>query len=360
MQWFKKATLVGLVGLIAWGVLTRSQAEPIVGPEASAQLVAVAEVKRANLSRTLSFSAEMRAWQEVDVHAKVSGYLKAIDVDIGDQIKQGQVLATLDVPEQKQDRAKAEADYNVAKLDYDRIKAVIKKQPGLLAEEEVDKARGTYEQAKATYERTRILADYASIEAPFNGVITKRFADPGALVQAGTASDTQTLPLVHVAEIDKLRIDFPVPESVVMQVKVGMPVMVTVQANGETMSSQIARLSDKVDSATRTMKAEIDINNKDLRLKPGMYASVSLVLETAQNALAAPVQAVVTGDKPNVWVVNAQNIVEEHPVTLGIQMPDKIEITNGVAEGDRLIYGNRNNVNAGMTVVPQLISAKGD
>lgn len=355
MQRVKAIVILSVLGIISHGVLAQSQTTP----SSTTRTVAVVKVERTNLSRAMSFTAEMRAWQEVDVHAKVAGYLKAINVDIGDQVKQSQTIATLDVPEQNQDRAKAEADYNVAKLDYDRIQAVTRKQPGLLAEEEVDKARGAYEEAKAVFERTKILADYATIQSPFDGVITKRFADPGALVQAGTASDTQAMPLVHVAEMDKLRLDFPVPESIVAQVKVGMPVTVTIQATNETIASQVARMSGRVDAATRTMKVEVDLDNNDLHLKPGMYAGVALTLATQSNALAVPVQAVAMGDKPNVWLVNAQNIVEERSVTLGLQTPDKIEITQGVAEGDRLIYGNRNIVSPGTNVVPQLITING-
>ena len=342
-------------------IMTDSHASKSTEPSnlATGKAVAVAKVERTNLSRTIQLTAEIRPWQEIDIHAKVAGYLKTITVDIGDKVRSGQVIATLDLPEQRQDQAKAEADYKVAKLDFDRIEAVIQKQPGLLAQEEVDKARGTYEQAQATYERMKILADYAVIKAPFSGVITKRSADPGALVQAGTASNTQAMPLVHLAEMDKLRLDFPVPESNVSLIKVGMPVDVSIQATGEVVHGSVARMSDKVDPATRTMDVEVDIDNSDLRLKPGMYATAVISLDTKQDTLAAPVQAVVTGDKPNVWVVNTQNVVEEHPVTLGIQTPDKIEITSGVSEGDLLVYGNRNDVSLGMTVEPKLVGSTG-
>jgi len=353
----KKLIGIGLVfttglALAAWGMMGGSDAVEGRVPDPP-KTVAVVNVERADLARTVQLTAELRAWQEIDVHAKVAGYLKTIAVDIGDQVKKGQIIATLDVPEEKQDQAKAEADYNVARLNFDRIEAVIKKQPGLLAQEEVDKARAAYEDAKATYERTKILSDYATIAAPFAGVITKRSADPGALVQAGTASNTQAMPLVHLAEMDRLRLDFSVPESIVSQIKVGMPVDVTVQNTGETVPASIARMSDRIDSATRTMDVEVDIANDDLHLKPGMYANATVTLEAKRNALAAPVQAVSMGANPKVWVVDAQNKVEERPVTLGIQTPDKIEITSGVTEGDRLIYGNHDAIGNGMSVTPK-------
>jgi RND family efflux transporter MFP subunit len=318
--------------------------------------VAVVDVQRHDLTQTASFAAEMRPWQQIDIHAKVSGYLKAIAVDIGDQVRKDETIATLDVPEEEQDQAKAAADYNMARLDYGRIEAVIQKQPGLLAQEEVDKARGAYEEAKAAYERTKILAHYATITAPFDGVITRRFADPGALVQAGTSSDTQSLPLVHLAEIDKLRLDFPAPESLVAQMKTGMPVDVEIQATHEIIHSTIARMSDRVDPETRTMDVEIDLDNARQHLKPGMYATATVALASKPGVLAVPIQAVVRGGKPNVWLVNAQHVIEERPVTLGLETPDRVEITQGVAEGDMIIYGNRDSISTGMKVEPRLVS----
>ena len=323
----------------------------------SEKIVAVVKPTRSDLTRTLQLTAEMRPWQEVDIHAKVAGYLKNIKVDIGDRVKAGEIIATLEIPEEQQDQAKAKADYQVAKLDYDRTNSVLKAHPGLLAQQDLDKVQGTYEEAKAAYERTNILANYGVITAPFNGVITKRFADPGALVQAGTASNTQAMPLVHLADENKLRLDFPVPESDVTEIAVGMPVTVRMDAVNESIHSAIARMSDKVDTATRTMDAEVDLDNHDGHLKPGMYATAVIDLETKANALALPVQAIAGGDKPTVWVVNAQNILEERPVTIGIQMPDKIEITSGILDGDQVVYGNRNSLSLGAKVKPKLMEA---
>ncbi len=317
--------------------------------------VAVVKAEQASLSRKVSLTGEIRAWQEIDIHAKVSGYLKNISVDIGDQVKAGQVIANLDLPEEQQDQVKANADYQVAKLDYDRIQAVMKKRPGLLAEEDVDKAKAVYEEAKATYERMKILSDYAVIQAPFDGVITKRSADLGALIQAGTTSSGQSMPIVHLAELDKLRFDFPVPESMVSVIKVGMPLDICIQADGQVIHGQVARMSDKVDSATRTMEVEADLDNSDLRLKPGVYATANIALNPRVGVLAVPVEAVATGAKPTVWVVNADNTIIEHPVTLGLQTPDKIEITSGVSVGDILVYGNRGDLSIGMKVTPKFI-----
>jgi RND family efflux transporter MFP subunit len=322
--------------------------------EAALKTVAVARVTREDLARSVSLTAELKPYQDINVHAKVAGFVKEMKVDIGDEVKAGQVIATLDIAEQQADMAKADATYNEAKLDYNRIQGVIHKRPGLLAQDEVDKAKATYEVAKAEREHVQALNDYATITAPFNGIITKRFADKGALIQAGTASNTQAMPLVHLSDNTRLRLEFPVPESIVPLIKVGTPVDVTVQATNDTLHSKVVRISGMIDSATRTMEVEVDLDNPDLRLTPGMYASVHIDLNTQAGSLAVPVQAIAGQDKPTLWVVNAQNKVEERLVTLGIQTPDKVEILSGVSEGEMVIFGSRT-VSLGAPVNPKLV-----
>ncbi len=322
-------------------------------PKADGKPVAVAVVIRENLARDITLSAELRAFQETDLHAKIAGYLKKITVDIGDQVKAGQVIATLDIDEFKDDLARANAAYHDAKLDYNRVSAVIKKRPGLLAQEEVDKAYAAYEMAKANQEKAKTLFEYATITVPFDGVVTKRYVDPGAMIQSGGA-----MPIVHIADNTKLRLVFPVPESVVPQVKIGTPVEVTVQSTGQTLKSTVTRIAGKVDSATRTMETEVDLDNRDRRITPGMYASVKVDLEQKNATLTLPVQAVTTGDKPNVWLVNGKHEIEERPVTLGLQTADRVEILNGLNEGDQVIFGSRGSLSAGMKVEPKTIADK--
>jgi len=341
---------------VALFLLTR-RPEVVAEAPPPPKTVAVVKAGRADLVRTVSITAEMRPWEEIDVHAKVTGYLKSIDVDIGDRVRQGQVFARLDVPELDQDQNKAAADYRVAKLDYDRVQAVQKRQPGLLAQVDVDKAEAVYGVAKATLERMKILSDYATISAPFDGVVTWRFVDPGALIQSGTAPGSRAIPIVHLADILVLRLDFPAPESIVPLMRVGMPVEVVVSATHETIHATVARLTDKVDQETRTMTVEIDLDNRDLRLKPGMYATATIALEKKARALAAPLQAVLFGDKPTVWLVHPDGAVEQRAVTLGIQTPDFVEITSGCVEGDLLVGGSRGEIAAGMKVTPKLIDA---
>lgn len=344
-------SIIIIAGLVFWisgqhGIILKD----------TAKFVAVAKVTRGDLARSVTISGEMNPYQEIDLHAKVAGYLKFLTVDIGDQVKAGEIIAKIDTDELKADFDNATAAFNDAKLNYDRLNEVIQKQPGLLAQQDVDNAQAAYEIAKANMERARTFMDYATITVPFDGVVTKRYADPGAMIQASGGNDKQTMPVVHIVENDKLRLDFPVPEPDVPFIKVGMPMEVTITATGQKIMGTVARTTNMVDSETRTMETEVDIDNHDLRLTPGMYAYVNLSLENKKGVLTLPIQAVSFSGNPNVWKINDKNEIEEQPVTLGLQTADKVEILNGLKEGDQVVFGSREMVNIGMKVKPKLVA----
>ncbi len=344
-------SLLTVVGIVLW----LSGLRPAKSID-NVKLVATAKVTRGDLARFVTISGELKPYQEIDLHAKVAGYLKYLTVDIGDQVKAGEVIAKIDTDELKADYENATAAYQDAKLNYDRLNEVIQKQPGLLAQQDVDNAQAAYAIAKANMDRARTFMDYSTITVPFDGVVTKRYADPGAMIQASGSNDRQTMPVVHIAENDKLRLDFPVPEPDVPFIKIGMPMEVTISATGQKIMGKVARTTDMVDPDTRTMETEVDVDNHDLRLTPGMYAYVNLGLENKSNVTTLPVQAVSLNGNPNVWKINDKNEIEEQPVTVGLQTADKIEILSGLKEGDQVVYGSREMVNIGMKVIPKLIT----
>jgi RND family efflux transporter MFP subunit len=346
--------IAGLIGLyMIWAYIERS---PFPLQE-KAPIVSVVKVVRSNLAEEIALSAELVPYQKAILYAKVSGYLKTINVDIGDQVKTNEILAQLEVPELKDDLANRKAQHDIAKLVYDRIKAVPVDHPGLIAQEDIDKAKADLEMAQASYEHAKTLISFATIIAPYDGIITKRFVDEGALIQVGTSSSTQAQPVVEVAENTKLRLVFPVPEANVTAVKVGNQAQITIQSTGEKLTGKIARMADQVDFNTRTMRTEIDIDNTSLTMKPGMYAAVKLFLHETNNSLAVPTQAVdLLSNSPNVWVVNEKGKVEKRPVTIGVKTPDQIGIMSGVKEGEIVVFGNRDLIKEGMMVIPKLIS----
>ncbi len=346
--------------------------------------VAVSKVTREDLTQTLTCQAELRPWQEVDLHAKVAGYLENISVDIGDTVTTGQLLATLEVPElqddlkrataalarSRQEVARAEAAAHEARVMHERLLAVDKAQPHLVAQQELDSAaekhdasasavaaaQAEVEVSLAEIAKLRTVSNYCRITAPFSGVITKRYADPGALIQAGTASSTQTLPLVRLSQNDRLRLDIPVSVSFVSRIQVGDPVEVRLNGFETVLTAKIARTTCKVDSATRTMEIEADIPNPDLKLIPGMYASATLRLDHRDRALTVPVEAVSRQKSTTVLVVNSSHKVEERPVKLGLETPQKFEVISGLKENELVLVGSRAHIQPGQEVRPEAVS----
>jgi RND family efflux transporter MFP subunit len=360
--------------------------------------VAVAAVTRQDLTRELELAAEFRPYQEIDLHAKVSGYLKSVHVDVGDRVRQGQLLAVLEVPEMAQDLAhassnakratleverakgdlrRAESALNIRKLSYERLQGVLKQRPNLIAQQEIDDAEARFTDAQAQLmaaqaglaaseeqvtaaqankERIETMLTYLRITAPFAGVITQRRGDPGALVQAGTASHTQAMPVVRLSQIDRLRLVLPVPESIVPRVRLGAPVEIRVDTLNRIFQGRIARFSGRLETATRTMETEVDIPNPGRTLMPGMYGYASLRLDRRDDTLAVPVQAISRqGERATAMVVNSGNTLEERPVEIGLETPELLEVVSGLAENDRVVLGNRSRLKAGMAVEAKLV-----
>ncbi len=358
--------------------------------------VAVVKVTRQDLSRDLELSAEFRPYQEIDLYAKLSGYLKSIYVDVGDQVRQGQRIAELEVPEMTQDVARAtsslkryeleverargevkraENTYRIRQLSYTRLASVVKARPNLVAQQEIDDADARLQDAQAQVmtakaslaaaeeqvgvatankERIQTMIGYLKITAPFSGIITQRLSDPGAMIQAGTASHSQALPVVRLSQIDHLRLVLPVPESIAARVRAGTPVEVRVDSLNRIFQGRVSRFSSKLDSSTRTMETEVDLPNFDHALMPGMYGNARLRLDRRIDVLAVPVQAISSlGESPAVLVVNGHNKIEERRIALGLQTPSLYEVVAGLREGERAVIGGRGRLRAGMVVDPK-------
>jgi RND family efflux transporter MFP subunit len=359
----------------------------------------VAAVTRGPITHTLSLAGQFQPYQVIDVHAKVSGYIRHIYVDIGDKVRQGQALAVLEVPEldaqlkgtvselarskdeitrARHEVSRAESEHTALHNDYTRLKQAAAAQPGLIAQQELDNAQSkdlssearvdaakaalaAAEQqsasASADNERVSDIAGYTKVAAPLDGVVIWRYADTGALIQAGTSSDTQTLPIVKLSQSSLLRLRLPVPEDAVGYIHEGAEVTVKVNAVHRSLVGKVVRFTRNVSLATRTMETEIDVENKDLTLTPGMYANAELVLERHDNVLTIPVQALVrNGNQTSVLVVDGSHHVQQRSVEIGLQSSDRVEAKSGLKEGDRVITGGQSNYQPGETVVANLQS----
>jgi RND family efflux transporter MFP subunit len=321
-------------------------------------------------------------------------------VDWGTHVKQGQLLAVLEVPElqqqidedeasvrrSEQDMARAQEELNgaqsayvVAHLTYSRLANVQKTQPNLVAQEEVDEAQGKDMQtsagvsaakdsyaalqqalagAQATLEKDTALFNYSKIIAPFDGVVTEMDAYTGALLPAGTSSNKGDLPLCHLSQNDLLRLVIPVPERAVPDVPLGRPVSVQVTTVNKTFEGKIARISDQIDTDTRTMHAEVEVPNSNYVLVPGMYATVEIPLQTEKDVLVVPAQTVqASGEgQGSVMVVDGDNKIEKRSVTTGVQSATNVEILSGLNENERVLLGEQSQYKVGELVNPQIVN----
>ncbi len=228
-------------------------------------------------SDAIVLPAQVFAYQSVVLTAKVAGFLKAIEVDKGDQVRAGALIAELEVPELLADQLRYRAQLDVAQRDYQRIQQAAHSAPDLVTPESIDGAQGRYEVAQAELARVTTLLGYARITAPFSGTITARFVDPGAFIPVASASGQQSAAIVALMDFSHVRVQIPVPESDVAVIRPGCSAVVTsVALPGSQFAASVTRISYAIEPGSRTMLAEIDMVNPDGRLQPGMYVSVRL------------------------------------------------------------------------------------
>jgi len=368
----------------------RVQAGPIT--------VGVTKVVNKSLGRQITLSSELVPFQEIDVYAKESGYVQKLLVDYGTHVKAGQLMAVLEIPELEaqlqEDQAEIknatnqvsraqhelnrfQAQYKALHLQYTRLNGVFESQPGIVAQQEVDDAQGkdlaasaqvdagqaaleaaqsqlSVTRAKLSHDRS--LFDYSRITAPFAGVVTERYANLGTLVQAGTGSSTQAMPIVRLSQDDLFRLVIPVPESYVRYIRVGVQVDVRVPSLSRTFPGRVARFSVDVREDTRTMHTEVDVQNRDRALISGLYAEAELTLEHKEDIPSVPLQAVNhEADKTTVFVVNASHQIEDRTVSLGLQTASDAEIVSGLSAGELVVVSDRSGLKPGVKVNPQVV-----
>jgi len=391
-----RQTLLVLGVSAALGFASCNSSRPAVEASAPGVTVGVTKILRRNLKREITLSSELVPFQEIDVYAKEAGYVKNLYVDYGSRVKAGQLIATLEIPELEaqlhEDEAEIknssdvvtrsqhelkryQAQYKVLHLEFTRLNDVFKSQPGIVAQQEVDDAQGkdlaassqvdagqaaleaaesSLNVAKAKMFHDQTLYDYAKITAPFAGVVTQRYANLGTLVQAGTSSSTQAMPIVKLSEDDRFRLVMPVPESYVRYIRIGEPVDVKVPSLGRTFPGRVARFSVDVTESTRTMHTEVDVENPKRLLVPGSYAEADLTLEQKNGVAAVPLQALNhEGDKTTVYVVDANGKIQDRPVALGLQTENSAEVISGLSEGEQVVVSDRSGLKSGESVRTQ-------
>jgi len=393
---------IGLVTASCVGILTscKSSAPPVAE---TAPTVPVAVVGSATLQNNIVLSAEFQPFQDVDVMAKVAGYVRNIRVDIGTHVKTGDVLAVLEVPEIQDEMGKAkagvaaaqanvvtaqagiqraEAAASIAHLSYQRINDVATKNKGLVPRQEVDVAQSrdaeavaqlasakselqaaqeSKSAAESEYARAGAMMQYATIRAPFDGIVTKRYANTGSMIQAGTSSQSQAMPVVRLAQFNVLRLSLPVPVTDAAEVKDGQPVDVNVSNPARSIHGKISRFAGSVQMATRTMDTQVDVPNADGSLLPGMYAEVHLHLADRPDVMSVPIDAVDgLGTAVEQAYVVRDGVVHVVTVTTGLQTATRLEVLSGLKSGDQVVVGRHTGLSEGEKVQARTATYEND
>jgi membrane fusion protein, multidrug efflux system len=333
-----------------WAAACDTPVTPMTTPQRAT--VDVVHPRQGEIARTIDLPGDVVGFYEAALHSKVTGYLKSISVDKGDSVRKGQVLAEIEVPELQSNLMRAQASLEIERITYDRLKKVQQSDSRLISQQDVDMAYAKYREAQAAVATLQTMFGYTKIIAPFDGVITGRFADPGALIRAGGGDigvdETSGLispgategagghregggPLLTLADIDKLRIYIYVPEASYPFIHIGTPASLTFEEFPERIfKGTVARYASSLDLATRTMLTEVDIDNPKRLVYPRSYAHVTIQLVRHPDALSVPASAIQgAGGSARVLIVDNGRLVEV-PVQTGIDNGSYVEITSGL------------------------------
>lgn len=355
--------LVLALGLAFWGIGTRAKALSVVTKEtrdAAVPTVTTIAPERGAPQQEIVLPGTLQAFTDAPIYARTNGYLRKRYVDIGARVRAGQVLADIDTPEIDQqleqaraDLATAEANERLAQSTAERYRDLIKTDS--VSKQDLDNANGSLEakatavnSAKANVRRLEQLHAFGKITAPFDGVITARNIDVGALIDSGSNAKE----LFHEAAVHRLRLFVNVPEIYSRAARPGMTADLTLtEFPGRTFAGALARTAQAIDVASRTLLTEIDVENAKGDLLPGSYAEVHLKLPTDATTFKLPVNAVMFRTEGiQVALVEANGRVTLHPITLGRDYGNAVEVVGGLTGGERVIVNPPDSIETGQTV----------
>ena len=341
---------VVLIVLAALGILKRVHARHVLSEDTDRNAIPTVSTlipQAAPENQFMTLPGTVKSWQDAHIYARTTGYVKKWYVDIGTRVKQGQRLADLDTPDVDNELLQGQAQMRtdqanekLAKVTADRYEALVKQ--GLVALQTGDQYVAqlnadiaTVEADRANVAKLQNMEEFKYINAPFDGVITQRNLDVGALVDAGSTGSN----LFVIADTTKLRVFIDVPEGYANSVRIGTPVTVTLSSYGtKPFTGTIARTADALDSSTRTLRTEIDVDNAGQALVPGVYANVKLALSTTTRNFIVPANTLLfRSEGLRIALVDAQQRVHLQPITLGRDFGNTIEVTEGLDSDMRII-----------------------
>jgi RND family efflux transporter MFP subunit len=349
---FALALLLVALAVAAWGINTRTRALTVVTQEtrqSAEAAVAVVRPERGAPQEEIVLPGTMQAFTDAPIYARTNGYLKKWYVDIGTHVRAGQLLAEIDTPELDQqlqqaraDMATAQANARLAQTTAERYRDLI--QSDSVSRQDLDNANGNLEarlaaveSARANVRRLEQLQSFRRIEAPFDGVITARRTDIGALIDSGSNAKE----LFHVAAVHQLRVFVNVPQVYSRAAQPGLSATLTLKEfPDKPFTGTLTRTASAIDVASGTLLTEIDVDNRSGELLPGSYAEVHIKLPTPAATLKLPVDALIfKGDGLQVATVDASNRVALVTVTTGRDYGDSVEVVSGL-KGDERVVAN--------------------
>lgn len=339
------------MGVVAAGIVTRANSERSLAAWTAEQAVPSVSVIHPALAASgeaLRLPANLQALNSAPIYARTTGYVRRWLVDLGDPVRRGQVLAILDAPDVDQQLAAARADLQTARANQQLAQTTATRWSAMLAKDAVSKQETDEKQgdlaaktavanaARANVARLQALTGFTRLVAPFDGVVTSRATDIGALVVAGNASST---PLFTVADVSRIRAYVKVPQAYSGQIHPGMEVRLTLPEYADrTFKATLTRTADAVDPASGTVLVELQAANGDRALKPGAYAQASFPLRAGGNAVTLPPSALIIGSKgTQVAVVGGDGKAQLRTVTIGRDEGKVVEVTAGLSPNDRVI-----------------------
>jgi len=364
--WIFLVILVVAVLLVVFGILPRIQARTALRQETARMAVptvAVVQPKRSAPAQEIILPANVQAFADAPIYARTNGYLKRWYVDIGSHVKAGQLLAEIDTPEVNQqlrqaraDLATAQANLNLSRITADRYQGLLKTES--VSKQESDNATGDYEAKQATLQssqanvkRLEELQSFQKIYAPFDGVITARNTDIGALINSGSTGGNGN-ELFHIAQPDKLRVYVSVPQIYSQAAKPGITADLTLaEFPGRRFQGTLVRTANAIDPVSRTLLVEIAVNNPTGQLFTGSYAEVHFKLPTPTSSLILPVNTLLfRSEGLRVAVVNQGQKVELKQITLGHDFGSEVEVVAGLTGNENVIINPPDSVQDGESV----------
>jgi len=328
---------------------------PLVIKPAAPVPVQTVTLEKGDIQRWLTRPAQVRALQQAVLYAKITGYLKSLAVDEGDAVKAGQVLAEIEVPELEAEGAKYRAELDAARVEYGRLEGSRKKSPDLIMPQAVDAAKARFDIAKAALQRHETQVGFTHITAPFDGVVTKRWADPGAFIAAATASSSpETSALLTVMDFSTVRVEAAIPEPDVPFVKDGNAVTLqSASLPGETLRGKVTRFAHALDEMTRSMNAQIELPNPGGKLRPGMFVEARIALEERQGVALIPTEALITEKLKTSVFLAVDGKAKKTVVKAGFSDGAKVEILEGIKPGDAVILAGKLSLSDGQSIAAQ-------